>query len=70
MRKPTIPYSSLRAAGAGIVVCTLGGAAFSVAGAFIGPADLVGGALAIGAGLAGAGHVLERRQQRKAGGDQ
>lgn len=68
MRKTMSRYAGMRAVGAGIVVYTMGGAAFAVAGAIIGPADLVGGALAVGGGLVGVAHVLERRAGRKSKG--
>lgn len=54
----------VRATGAAVIVGTLGASTFAVVGAYIGPAALVGGALAAGAGLLALSYLLERCGQR------
>lgn len=59
------PHVRVRTAGAAVIVGTLGAAVFAILGAYVGPDALVGGALAVGAGLLALARVLERHQQRK-----
>nr|WP_314540041.1 hypothetical protein [uncultured Massilia sp.] len=62
MRKP-IDYQRMRVVGGGVIIGTLGAALFAVVGAYVGPAALVGSALAAGAALVALSHLLERRGQ-------
>lgn len=63
MREHAI-YLRVRVVGGGVVIGTLGASLFAVVGAYIGPAALVGSALAAGAGLVALSYLLERRGQR------
>ena len=63
MHKPP-PYQRVRTAGAAVIVGTLGAAVFAIVGAYVGPAALVGGALATGACLVALSYLLERRGRR------
>jgi len=59
-------HARLHAIGLGIVAGTLGGMAFAVIGALVGPSGLIGSLLLTGGGFIGAAQLLKWRKQRGA----
>jgi len=56
-------HARIHVIGLGIVAGTLGGMAFAVIGALVGPSGLIGSLLLTGGGFIGVGQLLKRRQQ-------